>query len=80
MQAAVRRWLVRRSLLRCRGACITLQAQWRGHAARRRFARIRAAVVVQKHARGRQCRMALAAQHRAATQMQVILLYRLWSF
>lgn len=72
VQAIVRGWLARRSLVRCKGACITLQAHWRGHVARRRFARIRAAVVIQKHVRGRQCRSALAALHRAATQIQVM--------
>ncbi len=79
MQAFVRRWLAQRSLARCKGACITMQAHWRGLVARRRVACIRAAVVIQKHVRGRQCRKDLAAQHRAATQIQVMLLGSLWS-
>ena len=74
MQAFVRRWLAQRRLARCRGACITVQAHWRGHVARRRVVRIRAAIVIQKHVRGRQCRRELASQHRAATQIQVLLL------
>ena len=71
-QAFVRGWLARRTLLRCRGACISMQAHWRAHVARKRVARIRAAVVVQQHARGWRCRRSLAAQHRAATHIQVL--------
>ena len=69
----MRGWLARRSLSRCRGACNAIQAHWRGHVARRRVARIRAAVVIQKHVRGHECRRALAAQQKAATQIQVLL-------
>lgn len=52
-------------------AVVILQAGWRARMARLQLRLLKAAVVIQKHARGASARAKLAHRHAAAIQIQV---------
>ncbi|KAK9905711.1 hypothetical protein WJX75_004975 [Coccomyxa subellipsoidea] len=69
-QAVARRWLAVARYRGIRRAAVAVQAAWRGRAGRRLAARIRAAVTLQRHARGWAVRQQIAHQAAAAVNIQ----------